>query len=67
MATPQLQGSVTVDTENASENPSCQPEPSKKQYIAPSFKFETAFEVSALACGKVFSSQLACHYSRKVS
>jgi len=56
-----------VDTENASENPSCQPEPSKKQYIAPSFKFETAFEVSALACGKVFSSQLACHYSRKVS
>jgi len=56
-----------VDSENTSESTSSQPETPKEQYTAPSFKFETAFEVSALACGKVFSSQHACHYSRKVS
>jgi hypothetical protein len=39
----------------------------KKPYKAPSFRFEPVFEVSALACGKVFSAQLPCHSSRKVS
>jgi len=55
-----------VDTENTSANQLSQPE-LKKQYTAPSFEFETAFEVSALTCGKVFSVQGSCHYSRKTS
>jgi hypothetical protein len=41
--------------------------PKKKQYKAPSFRFERVFEVSALACGKVFSTQGSCHHSRKAS
>jgi len=41
--------------------------PKKKQYKAPSFRFERVFEVSALACGKVFASQGSCHHSRKAS
>ncbi len=39
----------------------------KKPYKAPSFRFEPVFEVAALACGKVFSTQGGCHHSRKAS
>ena len=39
----------------------------KKPYRAPSFEFERVFEVAALACGKVFSSQSGCRSSRKSS
>jgi hypothetical protein len=39
----------------------------KKPYKAPSFRFEPVFEVSALACGKVFSTQASCSHSRKAS
>jgi hypothetical protein len=39
----------------------------KKPYKAPSFRFEPVFEVSALACGKVFASQGGCAHSRKAS
>jgi hypothetical protein len=39
----------------------------KKPYKAPSFRFEPVFEVSALACGKVSSTQGGCHSSRKAS
>jgi hypothetical protein len=39
----------------------------KKPYTPPSFRFESVFEVSALACGKIFSSQGACFHSRKAS
>jgi hypothetical protein len=39
----------------------------KKAYKAPSFRFEPVFEVSALACGKVFSTQGSCRHSRKQS
>jgi Coenzyme PQQ synthesis protein D (PqqD) len=67
IAPPRIESSLTVDAENASENPSSQPETPKKQYTAPSFEFETAFEVSALACGKVFANESGCHFNRKVS
>jgi hypothetical protein len=67
IATPRIEGSITVGNENTSENPSSEPETPKKQYTAPSFEFETAFEVSALSCGKVFSNQSGCHFSRKAS
>jgi hypothetical protein len=66
VAPPRIEGSITVPT-HTSENPSSQPEAPKKQYTSPSFEFETAFEVSALACGKVFSSEGSCHFSRKAS
>jgi hypothetical protein len=39
----------------------------KKPYKAPSFRFESVFEVSALACGKVTPSQSGCKFNRKVS
>jgi len=39
----------------------------KKPYTAPSFRFESVLEVSALTCGKVFDSQSSCVHSRKVS
>ena len=39
----------------------------KKPYEAPSLRFEPVFEVSALACGKVYSTQSGCHSSLKAS
>ena len=39
----------------------------KKPYKAPSFRFEAVFEVAALACGKIFSTQGGCRHSRKAS
>ncbi len=43
------------------------PAPAKKPYIAPSFRYEPVFEISALACGKVQSTQGGCTRSRKAS
>jgi hypothetical protein len=42
------------------------PQP-KKTYQTPTLKFERVFEVSALACGKVFSTEGGCRISRKAS
>jgi hypothetical protein len=39
----------------------------KKPYKAPSFRFETAFEVSALACGKLIGLGSSCKGLRKAS
>jgi hypothetical protein len=39
----------------------------KKTYTAPSFRFEKVFEVAALACGKVRSTEHNCRISRKSS
>ena len=40
----------------------------KKPYKAPSFRFESVFEVSALSCGKINHTEGNCHgLSRKVS
>jgi hypothetical protein len=38
-----------------------------KPYKAPSFRFESVFEVSALACGKVSPTEGNCTTNRKVS
>jgi hypothetical protein len=43
------------------------PLPAKKPYTTPSFRFESVFEISALACGKVQSTQGGCAHSRKAS
>jgi hypothetical protein len=39
----------------------------KKPYKAPSFKFQTAFEVSALSCGKIAGTSSACNSNKKAS
>jgi hypothetical protein len=39
----------------------------KKPYRKPEVRFEKVFEVMALVCGKVNSTQLSCHSSRKTS
>jgi hypothetical protein len=39
----------------------------KKPYKAPSFRFESVFEVSALSCGKVASTEGSCGSNTKYS
>jgi len=39
----------------------------KKPYQKPEMKFERVFETMALSCGKVQTTQLSCHSSRKAS
>ena len=39
----------------------------KKPYETPSFRFERVFEVSALSCGKMQTTQSGCHQNRKHS
>lgn len=39
----------------------------KKPYETPTFRFERVFEVSALSCGKIDSTQMGCHSNRKHS
>jgi hypothetical protein len=43
------------------------PLPAKKPYKAPSFRFQSVFEISALACGKMQTTQSSCAHSRKAS
>jgi len=43
------------------------PSPAKKPYTAPSFRFEPVFEISALSCGKVQTTQGSCAASKKAS
>jgi hypothetical protein len=39
----------------------------RKPYKAPSIRFQSVFEVSALSCGKISGTQASCHHSRKAS
>jgi hypothetical protein len=39
----------------------------KKPYKPPNFRFEQVFEVSALSCGKIHSTQEGCRANRKAS
>ncbi|HEY2544909.1 MAG TPA: hypothetical protein VGI46_02485 [Candidatus Acidoferrum sp.] len=39
----------------------------KKPYKTPAFRSERVFEVSALACGKVHTTQQPCRGNRKTS
>lgn len=39
----------------------------RKPYAKPAFRQENLFETSALACGKVQSTQSSCHGNRKTS
>ncbi|MBZ5698604.1 MAG: hypothetical protein LAN18_08655 [Acidobacteriia bacterium] len=57
---------MNIDKSSRDKTPGAAVTP-KKVYKAPSFRFEPVFEVSALACGKVFSTQESCHNNRKAS
>jgi hypothetical protein len=39
----------------------------KEPYKAPSFRFESVFEVTALSCGKISATQGDCNKNRKAS
>jgi len=39
----------------------------KKPYTKPAFRVEKVFETTALACGKVSSTQAQCRLNRKLS
>lgn len=56
-----------MSDDRASNEKLPQPAAEKKPYKAPSLRFESVFEVSALACGKLTSSQSGCHFSTKAS
>jgi hypothetical protein len=39
----------------------------KRPYVKPMVRHERVFETMALSCGKVHSTQGACHFNRKTS
>jgi len=39
----------------------------KRPYHKPTLRYERVFEVQALSCGKIQSTQAGCHYNRKSS
>ena len=39
----------------------------RKPYVKPAFRFDRVFETTALACGKVTTTQAQCKLNRKVS
>jgi len=55
---------TTVKNGNSSAPPK---DAGKKPYHPPAFRFEQVFEVSALSCGKVSSTQGTCHNNTKAS
>jgi hypothetical protein len=56
-----------VNDQNSSNEDTPKPLGEKKPYKTPTFRFEAVFEVSALACGKIQSSQGGCHFVQKAS
>jgi hypothetical protein len=56
---------VTIN--NSSESKTQSAIDKKKPYETPAFRFERVFEVSALSCGKVGSTQSGCHSNPKKS
>ena len=58
-----------MENDNPNKSEACRVAASteKKSYKAPSFRFESVFEVSALACGKINATEGSCLSNRKVS
>jgi hypothetical protein len=42
-------------------------QPVRKPYRKPTVRYERVFEVQALTCGKVQTTQGSCHYNRRSS
>jgi hypothetical protein len=56
-----------VNSNNSSTVTTPQPATRKKPYRTPTLRFESVFEVSALSCGKINSTQSGCGLVQKVS
>ena len=56
-----------MDNSTSDKTRKAAPSPAKKPYTAPSFRFESVFEISALSCGKVQTTQGSCAASKKAS
>jgi hypothetical protein len=56
-----------LSNENNSNGKIPEPATGKKPYKTPSLRFESVFEVSALACGKLTTTQSGCKFSTKAS
>jgi hypothetical protein len=59
------EGKLSTDKSSVEKTP--EPATGKKPYKTPTLRFESVFEVSALACGKLTSTQSGCKFSRKAS
>ena len=56
-----------LDNDKNSNEKTPGPVAGKKPYKTPSLRFESAFEVSALSCGKITSTQSGCSSVQKAS
>ena len=56
-----------VKTNDSSDRKTQETAVAKKPYETPSFRFERVFEVAALSCGKVDTTQASCHSNPKLS
>jgi hypothetical protein len=56
-----------VSANNSSTEKTPQAATEKKTYKAPTLRFESVFEVSALSCGKIHSTQSGCSLVQKAS
>jgi hypothetical protein len=56
-----------LNNDNNSNDKIPQPAVAKKPYKTPTMRFESVFEVSALACGKLTTTQSGCKFSTKAS
>jgi hypothetical protein len=56
-----------LNNNNSSTEKTSEPAAGKKIYKTPTLRFESVFEVSALSCGKLTSSQYGCNLVQKAS
>ena len=56
-----------LNKDNTSDEKAPEQAGAKKPYRTPSVRFESVFEVSALSCGKISSTQSSCKVSMKAS
>jgi hypothetical protein len=58
---------VPLINDNRSNEKTPEPAGGKKIYKTPTLRFESVFEVSALSCGKLTSTQGGCNFVQKAS
>jgi hypothetical protein len=66
----QIKGRGGTNLNLGQPNPGKAPERTvskKKPYTPPSYRFERVFEVNALTCGKVITTQGSCKFALKTS
>jgi hypothetical protein len=56
-----------LNDNNSSNEKTSEPAAGKKLYKTPTLRFESVFEVSALSCGKLTSTQSGCNFVQKAS